>query len=82
MEEYVIPIFLIAFFAIVLTFGFFFVRILKREYVMTLWAVHTRADNPAAYWFWAIWYVVGTAWFGLAVFAVTAYFVLDVLVWN
>ena len=77
MEEYVIPIFLIAFFAIVLTFGFFFVRALTRSAVVTLWGVHTRADNPAAYWFWASWYVVGTAWFCLAVVTVTLYFVLD-----
>lgn len=77
MEEYVIPIFLIAFFAIVLTFGFFFVRALTRSAVVTLWGIHTRANNPAAYWFWAIWYVVGTAWFGFAVLAVTLYFVLD-----
>jgi len=47
--------------------------------VMTRWGVHTRADNPAAYWFWAAWYVVGTAWFGLAVVVVTLYFVLDVI---
>ena len=77
MEEYVIPIFLIAFFAIVLTFGFFFVRARTRDAVVTLWAVHTRAGNPAAYWFWTIWYFVGTAWFGFAVVAVTLYFVLD-----
>ncbi len=80
MEEYVVPIFLISFFAIVLTFGAFFVRVLTRTSVMTLWGVHTRAENPAAYWFWAVWYVVGLAWFGLAVVAVTLYFVLDVLV--
>jgi len=79
MDEYVIPIFLIAFFAIVLTFGFFFVRARTPSAVMTLWAVHTRAENPAAYWFWTIWYVVGTAWFGFAVIAVTLYFVLDIL---
>ncbi len=77
MEEYVIPIFLIAFFAIALTFGFFFVRVLTRNAVMTLWGVHTRADNPVAYWFWAIWYVVGTAWFIIAVIVVTLYFILD-----
>jgi hypothetical protein len=75
MDEYVVPIFLIALFAIVLTFGFFFVRGLTRSAVRTLWAIHTRAGDPAAYWFWAVWYVVGTAWFGFAVVAVTFYFV-------
>jgi hypothetical protein len=33
MEEYVIPIFLASLFAIVLTFGFFFVRALTRNAV-------------------------------------------------
>ena len=82
MDEDVIPIFLVSLFAIVLTFGFFFVRALTRSAVVTLWGVHTRAANPAAYWFWAIWYVVGTAWLGLATVAVSAYFVLDVLLWS
>jgi hypothetical protein len=82
MEEYVIPIFLISLFAIVLTFGFFFVRALTRTAVMTRWAVHVRAESPVAYWFWAIWYVVGTAWLGLATVAVSAYFVLDLLLWE
>jgi hypothetical protein len=77
MDNYVIPIFLIAFFAIVLTFGAFFVRRLTRTDVTTLWSTHARADSPAAYWFWAIWHVVGSAWFGRAVVAVTRYFVLD-----
>ena len=76
---YVIPIFLVALFAIVLTFGAFFVRSLTRASVTTLWSVHTRAENPAAYWFWAIWYVVGFAWFILALVAVTLYFVLDII---
>ena len=77
MGENVVWIFLIAFFAIALTFGFFFVRGSTRSAVVTLWGIHPRADSPAAYWFWAIWYVVGTTWFGLAVLVVTLYFVLD-----
>jgi hypothetical protein len=82
MEEDVIPIFLVSLFAIVLTFGFFFVRALTHNAVMTRWAVHTRAESPVAYWFWAIWYVAGTAWLGLATVAVSAYFVLYVLLWS
>jgi len=76
MDAYVVPIFLIAFFAIMLTFGFFFVRGLTRASVTTLWSVTTRADSPAAYWFWAVWYVVGSTWFGLALVAVTLNFVV------
>jgi hypothetical protein len=61
MDEYVIAIFFAALAGTTLSLGAWFVRVLKRDFVVTMWGVHARATNPAAYWFWAIYHVAGLA---------------------
>ncbi len=59
MDEYVIPIFLAAFGGTTLSLGAWLVRALTRSMVVTMWGVHVRATDPVAYWFWAIYHVLG-----------------------
>lgn len=79
MDEYVIPIFLAAFGGTTLSLGAWFVRGLSRDFVITVWSVHRRAESPAAYWFWAIYHVLGMGLVIVVAIAVTLYFVLGVI---
>jgi hypothetical protein len=79
MDEYVIPIFLVSFGGCMLSLGAWFVRALTRKAVVTVWSVHERAVNPAAYWFWAIYHVLGMTLVIVVAVATTLYFVLDIL---
>lgn len=79
MDEYVIPIFIAAFGGCLLSLGAWFVRALTRSMVVTMWGVHLRAADPAAYWFWAIYHVLGLTLVIVVAIATTLYFLLDVL---
>jgi len=79
MEDDVVAVFALALFGTTLTLGAWFVRGLTRSSVETLWSVHSRATNPAAYWFWAVYHVAGMSFFIFALIAVTLYFVLSVI---
>ena len=79
MDEYVIPIFLVSLFGTTLSLGAWFVRALTRDAVVTVWAVHARAADPFAYWFWAIYHVLGMTLVIVVAIATTLYFVLDLL---
>jgi len=79
MDEYVIPIFLVSLFGTTLTLGAWFVRVLRRDFVITMWGMHKRAENPFGYWFWAIYHVAGMTLVIVMTILVTLYFLLDVL---
>lgn len=78
MEEYVVPIFLAAFGGTMLSLGAWFVRALTRSAVVTMWGVHARATDPFAYWFWAIYHVLGLALVIVVAVATTLAFLLGV----
>jgi regulator of protease activity HflC (stomatin/prohibitin superfamily) len=75
----VVLIFLLALFGIMLTLGAWFVRGLSRARVTTMFGEWSRAESPAAYWFWAVYHVAGLALVIVATLAVTLYFVLSVI---
>lgn len=77
MEEYVVPIFLLALAGTTLSLGAWVVRGFTRRIVVTWWAVHDRATAPAAYWFWVVYHVAGLALVIAVAIATTLYFVLD-----
>ncbi|MBV9989680.1 MAG: hypothetical protein JOZ72_00170 [Alphaproteobacteria bacterium] len=76
MDEYVIPIFIAAFGGTTLSLGAWLVRALTRDAVVTMWDVHPRATEPFAYWFWAIYHVLGLALVIVVAVATTLYFLL------
>ena len=76
MSEDVVAIFLAALAGTTTSLGAWFVRLLRRDFVVTRWGVHVRAASPAAYWFWAIWHVAGLVIVWSVAIATTGYFVL------
>ena len=76
----VVVIFLLALFGTTLSLGAWFVRGLSRARVTTMFGEWSRAQSPAAYWFWAVYHVAGLALVIAAAVATTLYFVLSVIV--
>jgi hypothetical protein len=79
MADHVVAIFLTALAGTTLSLGAWLVRLLRRDFVVTRWAMHTRAASPAAYWFWAVWHVVGLAIVWTVAIATTVSAVLELL---
>jgi hypothetical protein len=75
----IVLVFVLAFGGCFLSLGAWFVRGLSRARVRTLFGEWSRAESPGAYWFWAVYHVLGLALVIVVAVATALYFISDAL---